>query len=236
MPIKSVLLFFVAVFIGLATSPAYAGDIISCDSFESCPALPTDEILALEARIEALETLLAGTTRGIDPSTSQDTLTFGNSISGEAVLSRELSITDKKGSFPVCFNGSGELLPCATNDPPPASDPYVGQWSGRMIFDRNSTGTCHDADVSISISSYNAPLDQIDYLIVIRDSGGLDNVGGIGFIQIETGSADSSFNMFYSEIGTQTNYTLQFNTQGSAQGYWNYYNGDCYGRWSFTKD
>ena len=239
MPIKNTLLLFVAVFVGLTTSPSYAGDIISCDSFESCPALPTDEILALEARIEAMEALLAGAARGIDPSTSQDTLTFDNSTSSKTVIVRELSTTDKEGNLPVCFNGAGELLPCADGvEPPPTDDPYVGQWSGRMIYDRNSPsgGTCFDADVFMVIQSWSSPYVLIDSVTMIRDSGGLDTYDASITFSIETGSATGGLSLFRSEIGTTITFILQFNTQGSAQGYWNYNNGNCYGEWSFTKD
>ena len=149
MSVKRILSLCVVVLFGIAAFPSYSQDIISCNGFESCPEADTS---ALEARIAALEALLAGATRGIDSSTSQDTLTFGNSISGEAVLSRELSTTGREGNLPVCYNGAGELLPCADGvEPPPTDDPYVGQWTGRMIYDRRSTGTCHDADVSISV-------------------------------------------------------------------------------------
>ncbi len=42
--------------------------------------------------------------------------------------------------------------------------------------------------------------------------------------------------MFYSEIGVYTAMILNFNTHGSAQGFWNYENGEYYGDWTFTKD
>jgi hypothetical protein len=114
MLIKSALISVIAIFIVFVTSPSYSGDIISCDSFESCPdgSVPlTNALLALEARIEELEALLvantaaddsahhtkytdkesvaavgshspnysallAGVSRGTDPNTKQDTLTF----------------------------------------------------------------------------------------------------------------------------------------------------------------
>jgi streptogramin lyase len=58
MLIKSTLLSVIAVFIVFATSPSNSGDIISCDSFESCPdgGVPlTNALLALDARVDALE-------------------------------------------------------------------------------------------------------------------------------------------------------------------------------------
>jgi hypothetical protein len=124
------------------------------------------------------------------------------------------------------------------NEPPPTGDPVPvpGSWSGRMVYDRGSTGTCHDADVSIYVTPYHEQFHKLDSLIVIRDSGGLDNVGFIGNLPTASNSASGDFGMFYSEVRTFTNYTIQFNTQGSAEGYWNYENGDCYGDWSFTKD
>jgi hypothetical protein len=234
MSIKSTLLFFVAVFIGLATSPAYAGDIISCDGFESCPAVPTDEILALEARIEALEALLAGATRGIDPGTSMDTLTFDNANSSEAVAIRKLSTTQGRGDFPVCFNGEGELLPCASNDPPPADDPYVGSWTGRVIYDRTSSGTCHDANVYLNVAHHLSDT-FIESITQIRDTGGVAvwSMSPATSPRLTTGGFVSfDFEMF----SIDRDATVTFNTQGSAQGFWNYKDGSCYGSWNFTKD
>jgi len=238
MPIKSTLLLFVAVFVGLTASPSYAGDIISCDSFENCPALPTDEILALEARIEALETLLVGTTRGIDPSTSQDTLTLGSSISSAGASSRELSTTDKEGDLPVCFNGAGELLPCADGVEPPPQSSLAGLWSGRMIYDRDYAGTdtCYDADVlmNIKISSRGTP--SVLTITVDRDGGGTSSGSsskneGEG---IYNNFVTSSFTFF----GISTEFTLRFYDYGQAEGSWREtsFNNNCYGTWSFTKD
>jgi hypothetical protein len=154
-------------------------------------------------------------------------------LSSESLTARGLSTEEGRGDFPVCFNGAGDLLPCADGvEPPPVGDSYLGAWTGRMTYDRRSTGACYDADVSFSVSSYSTSLNQIDLLIVIRDSGGLDNVGRIGYLTVETGTSASYFYMF----GTQTDYSLQFNSQGFAQGYWNYSNGDCYGDWIFTKE
>jgi hypothetical protein len=125
-----------------------------------------------------------------------------------------------------------------TSEPPPTGEPVpvTGSWSGRMIYDRRSTGICHDADVSIYVTPYHQQFHKLDSLVVIRDSGGLDNVGFIGNLPTASNSASGDFGMFYSEVRTYTNFTLQFNTQGSAEGYWNYSNGDCYGDWTFTKD
>lgn len=55
---KIVLSLFIAFFMSITGSPVRAGDIISCDSFESCPdgSVPVNNaILALEARMDALE-------------------------------------------------------------------------------------------------------------------------------------------------------------------------------------
>ena len=81
MSLKSILALVCALSIGFASLPSYAGDIISCDSFENCPdgSEPlTNKLIQLENKIDALEELLAGVSRGVDPNTSQDTLTFTN--------------------------------------------------------------------------------------------------------------------------------------------------------------
>jgi hypothetical protein len=48
MLIKSTLLFVIAVFIGLTVSPTYSGNIISCDSFETCPDGETSSAIITE--------------------------------------------------------------------------------------------------------------------------------------------------------------------------------------------
>lgn len=232
MSIKRILSLCVVVLFGFAAFPGHSQDIISCNGFESCPEADTS---ALEARIEALEALLAGATRGVDSSTSQDTLTFGNSISGEAVLSRELSTTGREGNLPVCYNGAGELLPCANGvEPPPPVDAYIGSWTGRMIYDRRSTGTCHDADVLLNVvengsSTYSW---KVHSITVIRDTGGLATALNHSINILHSGFGDGWMHVF----GVYVDLNIQFNTQGSAQGYWNYSNGDCFGQWSITKD
>ncbi len=58
MQIKRFVLLIVVFIFGYSFSPSYAGDIISCDSFENCPdgSVPlTNALLALEARMDALE-------------------------------------------------------------------------------------------------------------------------------------------------------------------------------------
>ena len=232
--IKRILPLCVAVLFGFAAFPSYSGDIISCNGFESCPTVPSDEILAMKARIDALEALLAGTTRGIDPNTSQDTLTFDNSISSEATAVRQLSTTEEEGNLPVCFNGAGELLPCADGvEPPPPVDPYLGSWTGRMIYDRRSGETCHDADVRLNVAkgNYSDLRWKINSTTVIRDTGGLA-VSDFEVHFPETGFAIGTIWVF----GGPIDFNLQFISEGSAQGYWNYGNDDCYGQWSFTKD
>jgi hypothetical protein len=86
------------------------------------------------------------------------------------------------------------------------------------------------------IRSYTSTNAIIDSFTVIRDSGGLDTDSGDQYLKIETGSSSGNLYVFYSEIVTPITNILQFNAQGSAQGYWNYDNGICYGQWSFTKD
>jgi len=119
MLIKRILLPFVATFIGFAISPSYAGDIISCDSFENCAdgSVPlTNALLALEARMDALEAenaalktdnkefkrILAGVTRLNDPDNfDMDTLRFTN---------MNLQIVSGTNSTNGLANGTGNLI------------------------------------------------------------------------------------------------------------------------------
>jgi hypothetical protein len=52
MLIKSTSLFVIAVFIGLTVSPSYSGNIISCDSFETCPDGETSSAIIVELEVE----------------------------------------------------------------------------------------------------------------------------------------------------------------------------------------
>jgi len=109
--IKRILLLSVVIAFGSFFSPSYAGDIISCDSFENCPdgSVPlTNALLALQARMDALEaenaalkTLLAGAKRGTDPNTGVDTLTFTN---------MNVQIVNGSGTTEGIVTGTGNLI------------------------------------------------------------------------------------------------------------------------------
>ena len=58
MPLKYVASLFTALLGGFTVSPSHCADLISCDGFEGCPTNDGDAIVALEARIAALEALL----------------------------------------------------------------------------------------------------------------------------------------------------------------------------------
>lgn len=73
MPVKYIVSIFAAALIGYSISNSYSQEVIFCSGFECPEGAP-----ALEARVAALEALLAGVNRGVDPNTSQDTLTFAN--------------------------------------------------------------------------------------------------------------------------------------------------------------
>jgi len=237
MLVKRILLVFTIVFSCVVAPPSYGGDIISCDSFENCPdgSVPlTNQLIQLENKIDALEALLAGVSRGIDPNTSQDTLTFDNSISSEATAVRQLSTTGREGDFPVCFNGAGELLPCASDvEPPVVGDPYTGFWSGMMLYDREYTGddVCYDADVTLRIEPDDG-VGEIVSITVNRDAGGQEIYLPFTAHLSSDGYVADSFQVF----GGITDYSLLFNTQGYAEGVWTEYFDDCSGLWSFTKD
>ncbi len=245
MSIKSTLLFCVATLIGLTSLPSYSGDIISCDSFESCPdgSVPlTNALLALEARMDALEienaelkALLTGVSRAVDPNTDQDTLTFGNSISSEALIVPELPATESKGDLPVCFDQNGTLLPCTADFKIPPSDSLIGSWTGLKLTDPNYSGadTCYDDEVSLNIIWFasNSYLDSI----TTRRSG--DGIQVTQFNLSTTVQINQGFiSHEYSSYGVDISFTLRFDSYGNSNGEWFEPNGDCYGTWSFTKD
>lgn len=143
-----------------------------------------------------------------------------------------LTTTEKKGEFPVCFNGAGELLPCESDiEPPVLSDPYSGSWSGRMTFDREHSpqGVCYDADVKIRIEP-DYSFAHISSITVNRDEGGQEISSAFDELSAD-GYVTDTFYLF----DDRTDYSIQFNTQGHGEGVWTDGTG-CSGLWSFTKD
>ena len=108
---KKLLLPLAMLLLGFTTSPSYSHDLISCDGLENCPdgSVPlTNTLLAMQAEIDELTTLLAGVSRGTDPNTSQDTLTFTNMnvqiVSGSGTTDGE---TNGKGNLIIGYNEAG---------------------------------------------------------------------------------------------------------------------------------
>jgi hypothetical protein len=111
--------------------------------------------------------------------------------------------------------------------------PIIGKWSGRMIYDRNSAAgsECYDADAQLGVSSTRLGTFILDSITVNPDTGGMyinSNLSKVMAVGVVSG---------YIKINGQTiDYTIEFFTQGNAEGVWAYDNSECYGDWSFTKD
>ena len=101
---KNIVALVTAVLIGYSVSPSFSQEGIFCDSFESCPTDDGDAIVALQGRVAALEALLADVSRGVDPMTGQDTLTFG--VTG----GMNLQVVNGTGTTEGDVNGKGNLI------------------------------------------------------------------------------------------------------------------------------
>jgi len=89
MPIKTMLFVFIAFTIGYATSPSNASDAISCDSFEGCPDGSTDvtnQLLQMQAEIEALQVLVATMQSELEANSAADTLAHHNKYTGAEAI------------------------------------------------------------------------------------------------------------------------------------------------------
>ena len=129
MPFKTILFVFIAIV--YTTSPSYGNDIISCDSFENCPdgSEPlTNKLIQLENKINALEALLANVTRGVDPNTSQDTLTFTN---------MNVQVVSGSGETYGAITGTGNLIIGYNETGSPNGDNRTGSHM-LVIGERNS--------------------------------------------------------------------------------------------------
>jgi hypothetical protein len=128
------------------------------------------------------------------------------------------------------------------DEPPPPDGSYVsdyaGSWTGRMIYDRRSTGICHDADVNLLVADANyanlAGDWEIKSITVIRDTGGQASDSKLIMI-MSAGLVGDYFIVFDETIDMNIQFP-PIDSYGHAEGYWNESDGDCYGDWTFTKD
>jgi len=116
MSVKYVVSLFAAALIGFAISPSCSAEIVSCNGFESCPTNDGDAIVALEARIAALEASQADVpTSGIilwDSTTSCPagyTAVTTSYVGGTSLDNYYLRATSSSGSGTV--SGSASVSP-----------------------------------------------------------------------------------------------------------------------------
>jgi len=118
---------------------------------------------------------------------------------------------------------------------PPTGEPVSlpGVWSGRMIYDRRSTGVCHDGNVVFNVKTDSRGYDAVLTIAVDRDGGGLSVYSfpfeGERIINLYLAEKIALFNE-YMDIN------LRFTDYGQADGIWSDRTVDCYGTWSFQKE
>jgi hypothetical protein len=118
---------------------------------------------------------------------------------------------------------------------PPCSEPgsLTGMWSGKMVYDRAYMGddVCYDANVTLRIEP-DDEFGEIVSITVNRDDGGQEI-----YLPYTTHlSSDCYVADTFRLFDGRTDYSLQFNTQGYADGVWTEFFDECSGLWSFTKD
>lgn len=135
-----------------------------------------------------------------------------------------------------------KLVGVALEDPLPTDsfvDTYFGSWTGKMVYDRSSTGICDDAEVHLQIGDYPRNGDgwwRLVSITVIRDNGGQATFNWGYLDAIFEGSFAAEFFRVFDEYIDMNIQFPQIGAEGHAEGYWNYRNVDCYGQWTFTKD
>ncbi|WP_154223905.1 hypothetical protein [Marinicella rhabdoformis] len=149
---------------------------------------------------------------------------------GSVQCSRQQITTDNgTGSSPVCFNESGELFPCSVDYLIPNNATLIGTWTGQKIYDRNSSGSCFDDEVTLQIIPYISSGPQLKSLTT-RRAGGPFDIDELTNEYIQAGFITAE----YEPYGIATIYTISFNSLGEASGDWS--DPSCFGTWSFAKN
>ncbi len=211
MTLKYVLSVFAAALFGYTISPTYSQEAIFCNGFENCP----EGNLALEARVAALEALLANVTRGQDPNTEQDTLTF---------TAMNLQLVSGSGATEGPVNGTGNLLigynelrgGDETDDRSGSHMLVIGRlnnyssYGGMVVGFFNATsgdhasvsgGTGNTASKYASVSGGNGNTASGDYASV---SGGLGNIASGERSSVSGGTSNTASGFAASVSGGNT--------------------------------
>jgi hypothetical protein len=160
---------------------------------------------------------------------------YASGISTDTITVRSLPETEATGTYPVCTNGLGDLLPCDDGIPPPPPASLIGIWEGRMLLDSGYSGIegCHNADVQFYVENFIT--DHITSMIVKRDIGGIDIIHTYILIPPSGYLAD-----YFYAFGERHDFTLEFNGNGYASGIWvkaaSSEAPNCYGEWSLNQN
>ena len=202
--------FLVLILLSCLISQSVGQDLISCSSFENCEevtavvrelqtrmnTLEADNA-ALRADNDALKLLLADVSRGIDPNTGQDTLTFSD---------MNIQIVNGSGSTAGTPNGTGNLI--------------IGYNEFRNEGENVRTGS-HMLAIGVmnNYSSYGGMVVGNQNTVsgeLASVSGGTQNVASGTWSSISGGSANAASEIYASISGGANN---------TASGSWAYISG-----------
>jgi len=197
--LRTVLPSALAFVIGYTISPSYGVDTMFCNGFEECPAADP----ALEARVAALEALLANVSRGTDPNTGQDTL---------KLTGMNLQVVDGTNNTDGPPNGKGNVIIGYNELGNPLGDYrtgshmlVIGRYNtytsyGGMVVGANNTVT--GAQASITGGSSNTASDV--YAVV---SGGYFNTASNDYTSVSGGYSNSAQALYSTISGGSLNIT-----------------------------
>lgn len=154
--------------IGYMISPSYSGETVFCNGFESCP-----QVGDLETRIALLEALLDGASRGDDPNTGQDTLTFSG---------MNIRVVNGTGTTDGTPTGTGNLIIGYNETGNPSGDNRTG--SHMLVIGRKNTYTSYGGMV---VGSSNSVTDAHASI-----SGGLENTASFEYASVSGGSLNTA--------------------------------------------
>jgi hypothetical protein len=210
MPVKYIVSIIAAALIGYSISNSYSQEVIFCDGFECAEGAP-----ALEARIAALEALLADVTRGTDPNTGQDTLTFSamnvQVVSGSGTTGGEVNGT---GNLIIGYNdlrgdvddrtGSHMLVTGIYNNYSSYGGIVVGEWHGIWgEYASISGGSGHTVSgyaASVSGGQGNTASGHLASV-----SGGKENTASGEHSSVSGGAGNTASGLFTSVSGGAAN-------------------------------
>ncbi|WP_203594788.1 collagen-like protein [Wenzhouxiangella limi] len=210
-----------------------AGSDADATAAEAAAAAAQATADANASRITALENLLSGITRQVDPVSGVDTLTIPADLAANSLILDVLLSNQTFDEKLVCQNSDGIIIPCPNSFVVPPDSTLWGSWSGVMTPDPAIDPSLGCASIDITVTVTDLLGGYLD-TIVMRRGSELDiddprEIINAGLVDAQTQHFIEAwrFNFQFGPLGTATgNWTNRLTASGAIQ---------CFGTLEMTR-